>query len=307
MATLLFFLACSFFLNSCFAALNVTRINKGDLYVYGDGAYIGMFLVTPKGVIVVDAPPSSNSNGNSVLDSVRNVTDKPIKWVIYSHHHLDHVGSASLYPKDAEYICHKQAAKNIEQVGLPPCTLKVNNDGYDLKIDSEHLIQLRYHKPIHTPGNLYIYVPHYKLLMLVDFVFPQWGPYHSLGMASTLTVYNQSFADVLSYEFDYYVGGHVDRIGSRNDVLVQQQLFNDIMSSVKEGLSTVQFGEIAEEQGGFNGKNTFSIYGAYSEAVAEYCADKVLNKLGWSKKLIDAAAFMQTHCFLVYEAVTVNY
>jgi glyoxylase-like metal-dependent hydrolase (beta-lactamase superfamily II) len=284
----------------------VTQINKGDLYVYTDGGYMGLFMVTPKGVIVVDSPPSSNSNGNSILASIANYTNKPVKWVIYSHHHLDHVGSMAIYPDDAEYICHKDAADKIKGAGLPECTRKIK-DEYDLKVDDQHLIQLRYHGPIHTPGNLYLYVPKDKLLMLADFVFPQWGPYGNLGMQSSLLIYDQHFKIVLDYDFEYYVGGHVDRIGSRDDVKTGRQFWWDLIASIKQGYQTVSMDDIVKANGGFNGTNTFTIYRAYSNAVDQFCINNMLNTLGWAKKLIDAAAFMETHCFLTYEYVGINY
>jgi len=264
-------------------------------------------MITPKGVIAVDSPPTSNSDGNSILETIAQYTDKPIKWVIYTHHHLDHVGSMSIYPKGAEYICHKHAADEIEESGLPPCTTKVGNEGHTLKIDKDHIIQLDYHGPVHTPGNLYIHIPAYKLLMVTDFVFPQWGPYANLGMQSSLITYEKAFDIVLAYDFDHYVGGHVDRVGTRQDVLVGRDFFNDLVDVVKEGYATVDIGPIIEANGGFTGTNTFTIYRAYSNAVDQYCIDKMLNELGWSEKLIDAAAFMETHCFLVYEYIGINY
>jgi len=241
------------------------------------------------------------------LESIGEVTDKPVKWVIYSHHHLDHVGAMSIYPSEAEFICHKSASDEIKGSGLPKCTRKVNNEGYDLKIDNEHLIQLRYHGAIHTPGNLYIYIPNYKLLMLADFVFPQWGPYGNLGMQSSLITYDQAFDVVLGYDFDYYVGGHVDRIGSKDDVKQGKKLWQDIQESVKMGMETISMEPIIAANGGFTGTNTFTIYRAYSKAVEDFCVDRVLNELGWSTKLIDAAPFMNTHCFLTYEYIGINY
>jgi len=217
------------------------------------------------------------------------------------------LGRCQCFPKMPNTFVTKKAADEIAGAGLPACTTKVGNDGYKLKIDNEHMIQLDYHGPIHTEGNLYLWIPYYKLLMLADFVFPQWGPYANLGMQASLVQYSQAFDVVLAYDFEYYVGGHVDRVGSRQDVNLGRQFWNDLVSTVKEGYQTVQLQPIVDANGGFNGTNTFTIYRAYSNAVDKYCIDKMLNDLGWSTKLIDAAAYMETHCFLVYEYVGINY
>ena len=47
-----------------------------------------MFLVTDKGVVVVDAPPSL---GEKYLRAIAEVTDKPVKYLIYSHAHIDRI------------------------------------------------------------------------------------------------------------------------------------------------------------------------------------------------------------------------
>jgi len=99
----------------------------------------------------------------------------------------------------------------------------------------------------------------------------------------------------------------VNQIGTRDDVLIGRQFWEDLVETVKEGYATIDIAPIIEENGGFTGSNTFTIYRAYSNAVDQYCVDKMLNELEWATKLTDAAAFMETHCFLVYEYIGINY
>jgi hypothetical protein len=56
------------------------------LYWVTDGSYNTMFLVTDKGVVAVDAPPSL---GQKYLRAIAEVTDKPVNYLIYSHAHID--------------------------------------------------------------------------------------------------------------------------------------------------------------------------------------------------------------------------
>ena len=62
-----------------------------NLYFLTNGAYNTMFMVTDEGVIVVDAPPAI---GDKYLKAISEVTDKPVKYVVYSHSHADHIGAA---------------------------------------------------------------------------------------------------------------------------------------------------------------------------------------------------------------------
>jgi glyoxylase-like metal-dependent hydrolase (beta-lactamase superfamily II) len=61
-----------------------------DLYFFYD--YSGsnsVFLVTDEGVLVIDTGQHPRA-GQDLMDRIRKITNKPIKWVINSHFHGDH-------------------------------------------------------------------------------------------------------------------------------------------------------------------------------------------------------------------------
>ena len=47
-----------------------------------------MFLVTSDGVVAVAAPPTLGAN---YLKAIAEVTRQPIKYLVYSHEHTDHM------------------------------------------------------------------------------------------------------------------------------------------------------------------------------------------------------------------------
>src|SRR5260370_26980815 len=81
-------------------------------YLVTAGFYTTMFMTTGVGTIAVDPPPSL---GDKMLRAVRDVTSEPIRWVVYSHSHADHIGAAGMYPKDAMYIAHKETLGRLER------------------------------------------------------------------------------------------------------------------------------------------------------------------------------------------------
>lgn len=125
-----------------------------------------MFLVTGEGVIVVDAPPSI---GTKINDAIAEVTNEPVKYLVYSHAHKDHIGGAYVLPVEAEIVSQK------DTLGL----LKIANDT-DRPLptqifDNETMItlgnatlRLFYGGPYHQNGNIFIYSPQHKILMVVD-------------------------------------------------------------------------------------------------------------------------------------------
>ncbi len=71
-----------------------------------------MFMVTDKGVVAVDAPPTI---GNNYLKAIAEVTTKPVTYVIYSHAHIDHIGAAGIFPKNATFIAQQETAAECKE------------------------------------------------------------------------------------------------------------------------------------------------------------------------------------------------
>lgn len=61
----------------------VDEINN-NLYCVTDGLYNAMFLVYDQGVVMVDAPPTI---GKNLMLAVKEVTDRPITHLVYTHSH----------------------------------------------------------------------------------------------------------------------------------------------------------------------------------------------------------------------------
>ena len=77
-----------------------------------------MFVVTSEGVIATD--PIGYLRPQAVttyIDEIKKVTDKPIKYVIYSHHHYDHIAGGKPF-KDlgATFIAHVRAKEYLSQL-----------------------------------------------------------------------------------------------------------------------------------------------------------------------------------------------
>ncbi|MGB8934158.1 MAG: MBL fold metallo-hydrolase [Candidatus Nitrosopolaris sp.] len=83
---------------------------RDDLYWVTDDAYITMFLVTDNSVIAVDAPPTLGENYQAIAE----VINKPVTHVIYSHAHIDHIGSAGIFPRNATYIAQQETAAELQ-------------------------------------------------------------------------------------------------------------------------------------------------------------------------------------------------
>jgi glyoxylase-like metal-dependent hydrolase (beta-lactamase superfamily II) len=280
---------------------------RDHLYWVTDGSYNTMFLVTDKGVVAVDAPPTI---GNNYLKAIAEVTDKPITYVIYSHAHLDHIGAASIFPKNATFIAQQETAAELQRAKsaakngtmVPPIPTVTFNKNYTLQIGNQSL-KLDYYGVNHLSGNIFIYAPKQKTLMLVDVIFPGWVPFPYLAIAKDVAGFINAHDIALNnYNFDTIVAGHLTRLGTRNDVMIQKEFVSDLEKAAGKANQEVLFSKVASQVGRFD--DPWLIFSKYIDAVNENCVNNMLPK--WENRLGGAQQFMSTHCFTMAESGRVD-
>jgi glyoxylase-like metal-dependent hydrolase (beta-lactamase superfamily II) len=265
----------------------------GGVYMVTDGIYQSLFVVSTHGVILVDAPPTL---GKMIGYAISNVTNIPITHFIYSHSHSDHVGGAYLYAsqtKDTQIIGHTLTKQKLAEVPDPerrPFPTKVFDDNYTLHVGNQTL-ELSYKGENHELGNIFVYSPAQKVLMLVDVVFPGWVPFAQLADSTNIPGWIQAHHQILEYDFIHYIGGHVGRSGSRNDVQTQLEYVSDLFNNCNASLqltmtnnpilgASALLGPVSQ----LNPGNYWAQFKIFSDIVAEYCAnttnEKWLGKLG---------------------------
>jgi len=280
---------------------------RDHLYWVTDGSYNTIFLVTEKGVVAVDAPPSI---GKNYLKAIAEVTNKPIAYVIYSHAHLDHIGAAGIFPKNATYIAQQETAGELQRAKsvaknasmVPPIPTVSFSKNYTLQIGNQTL-NLDYYGNNHLPGNIFIYAPKQKVLMLVDIVFPGWVPFPYLAIAKDVAGFIKAHDIALNnYDFNTIVAGHLTRLGTRNDVIIQKKFVSDLEKAASKANQEVLFSKVAQQVGSFD--NPWLLFSKYIDAINENCVKDMLPK--WGNRIGGAEQFMSTHCFSMAEAERVE-
>jgi glyoxylase-like metal-dependent hydrolase (beta-lactamase superfamily II) len=308
----------------------VEEIRDG-LYWVTDGSYNTMFLVTDEGVVAVDAPPSIGAN---YIQAISEVTDQPITHVIYSHSHLDHIGAAaSIFPENATYIAHEAIAQELQRAHnglqmtnttaeeaddshfapaqipaynvsqLPPIPTETFTQNHTLQVGNQTLL-LNYHGNNHEEGNIFIYAPEQRTLMLVDVIFPGWVPFVYLALAEDVYGYIQAHDIVLNnYDFDTFVGGHLTRLGTREDVRIQREFITDLINASNNANQNVTFGEILQKVGGPT-MNVWLLFSTYLNTVDEQCVNEMLPK--WQNRLGGVEEFILTQCTTMTESLRIE-
>jgi glyoxylase-like metal-dependent hydrolase (beta-lactamase superfamily II) len=217
----------------------------GGAYGITSGTYNTMFLVTKKGVVVVDAPPEL---GEGLRIGIEETTGKPITHLIYSHAHTDHIGSAHLLAREnVKIVAHELTAQFIKAARddnrpVPNETFK--GASTELRVDGERIV-LEYAGDWHQAGNLFIHLPEQQILTAIDSFAVKNAPFFRLGLAADVPAYFDAMDHMLEYDFETVVSGHTSLFGTPEDVQTNREYIRDLRASAIEALRTVDPREAA--------------------------------------------------------------
>ena len=276
----------------------------GGLYFLGNGAYNTMFMVTEGGVIAIDAPPAI---GDKYLQAISEVSDKPVRYFIYSHTHKDHVGAAYIFPDNATYIAQEETANQLSLANdsnrpLPDITF---TDKYEIRVDNKPVLELDYPGVTHEAGNIYIYAPKQKALMFVDVIYPGWVPFNGLGGSENVTGFMDTPDKIANnYSVDRFIGGHLTRIGSMEDIWAQKEFISDLKTTSQQVLKNVSFGDMAKVVGSSNPGNPWAITNSYLEEMTNQCTVQLADK--WKDRLGGVDIFLDDNCAAMLKSLRLD-
>src|SRR6266511_2492161 len=217
---------------------------KRNLYWITDGTYQSAFLTTSDGVVLLDAPPTIGNNIQRAVDQIAsaNGVSNKVNYLVYSHHHSDHVGAASLFDKNVTRIGHEETRNLLLRDDDParPPNEETFQDRRTLEIGGER-IDLAWFGANHSPDNIVIHLPDHDTLMLIDIVNPGWAPVFLANLTEDIPGYLEAPANALAYPWKHFIGGHLGRLGTRDDLTLHQQYMADIAESSRKAIDTVDY------------------------------------------------------------------
>jgi glyoxylase-like metal-dependent hydrolase (beta-lactamase superfamily II) len=269
------------------------------LYMVTDNAISSMFMVYDKGVIVVDVPQAYAAK---LRTAIREVTDKPITHVIYSHSHADHIGGTKELGGHPVIIAHEETERLLAEANdpsrpLPTVTFK---DKYVLR-QGNQMLELSYHGVGHEPGNIFIYAPRQKVLMVVDTVFPGWMPWRRLALAQNVRGLFRQVEEIKAIDFDKFVGGHVARWGTKADVQLQLDFMNDLRDASAAALKSTKFGE---ELNPADAANPWAFFDNYIDRDVVACMNTLEPK--WKDRLAGYDVFIWDQCLVMEQSLRID-
>jgi glyoxylase-like metal-dependent hydrolase (beta-lactamase superfamily II) len=278
---------------------------EGNLYWVTDGTYQSAFLTTADGVVLLDAPPTIGHNIQRAVDEIAsaNGVSNEVTHLIYSHHHADHAGAASLFTAngDVALIGHEETRNLLLRDDDParPAPEETFGDSRSLEIGGAR-IELFWHYANHSPDNIFIHLPDHDTLMLVDIVNPGWAPVYQSNLTEDVQGYVKAPETALAYPWKHFIGGHMGRLGDREDIALHQRYMADIEAASRHALDSVDPTPYFVKYG----ENTWAAVRGYLDAVAAAAATPVIEK--YTGVLASADVFTASTTFHVMQSIRLD-
>ncbi len=130
----------------------ITKITD-DIY-YASGYALGgvQMVITDQGLVIIDTTESKET-AKVILEEFRKITDKPIRYIIYTHGHVDHVcGSTVFMEEGAQVIATRETvdflSKDFGSLG------RFHNRSRHIQfgdIAEDYALERAYEPPVHLP------------------------------------------------------------------------------------------------------------------------------------------------------------
>ena len=260
--------------------IQTTKVDGTDgVYIFRNVNHQSIFIVTNDGVIVTDPVAYGRpTGGQTYLDEIRKVTDKPIKYMIYSHHHFDHIAGGKVF-KDAgaRVIAHHLAKKRLEVLKDPHTVLPdevVSDKGRVIKLGGT-VVELNYLGLNHSDSTLVLRLPKEKIIFVVDTI--PVGQVPGRGMIDIHPLETEAFLQkVYLMDWERLIPGHPgvgDRLGTKKDVQDQLGLLQAASEEMKKLAQEGKCWEPAEKEFKLAGYEKWPGYAGGLPFIARrYCA-----------------------------------
>lgn len=222
-----------------------TKVDGTDnVYIFRYGGGQAMFIVTSAGVIATD--PIGYGRPEAVrtyLDEIRKITNQPIRYVIYSHHHFDHIaGGKPFKDAGATFIAHRRAKERLAVLKDPHTVLpdETFDDKRTIRLGNTTL-ELTYMGLNHSDSTIVMSLPREKIIFTVD-VIPVGG-FPGRGMIDSYPLQWEEFLKkVVTMDWERLIPGHPGaggRLGTKQDaqdlLALLQHASAEVQTLAREG------------------------------------------------------------------------
>jgi glyoxylase-like metal-dependent hydrolase (beta-lactamase superfamily II) len=203
-----------------------------SLYSFGAGMAFNAFMITDEGVVVMDSFDKEFAEAS--LAAIRKVTDRPIKYLIYSHNHYDHISGGEVFKTAGATILSHEAAANwlkghpSPDVAMPDQTWSGSRS--ELRLGSSQ-INLLHFGASHGEGMTVFEFPREKVIYTVDLVVPKRVAFAYMPDFFPKE-WERTLTEMSKLDFDRVMFAHNAAVGPRTSVADQLKFLQDLRAAI---------------------------------------------------------------------------
>src|SRR6202163_1804651 len=225
---------------------STTKVEGTDgVYIFRYQGHQAMFVVTPVGLTATDPIAERRPAAAAYIAEIRKITQAPIKYVVYSHSHFDHIAGGKPF-KDlgATFVAHRLTKRLLEQRKNPDIVvpdLVVDDGGGKIELGGTTL-ELLYLGKNHGDNSLIMRLPKEKIIFAVDFL-PLSGTQFRIMADTYLPDQEDSMKKLLAMDWDKLIPGHPGaggrQVANKDDVKADLDYMLDLSAAVKKATEEV--------------------------------------------------------------------
>lgn len=232
-----------------------TKVEGTDnVYTFRNGNHQAMFVVTKAGVIATDPVAYGRpTGGQTYVDEIKKVTNQPIKYLIYSHHHYDHIaGGKAFKDAGAKVVAHERAKARLAVLKDPHTVMPdetVSDKGRTITLGGTTL-ELKYVGLNHSDSTLVMRLPKEKIIFVVDLI-----PVASIPGRGMIDFYplesEDSIKKIIAMDWERLIPGHPGpggKLGTKEDAKNLLAFLQDASSEVQKAAREGKCWDAAEKE-----------------------------------------------------------
>ncbi len=215
-------------------AREITQVS-GDLYRFRNKFHYSVFLVTPAGIIATD--PINAEAAQWLKQELAKRFSQPVKYLIYSHDHGDHISGGEVFADTASVVAHEKAKEAIIREKRPTAIPEIIfSDRMSLELGGQK-VELIYVGRNHTDNSIVMRFPAERALFAVDFIPVNSLPWKNLH-DSYIEGWIESLRRVEALDFETLVPGH-GSLGRKDHVRMvrgyMEELWRQVVKYARQG------------------------------------------------------------------------
>ncbi|WP_405369489.1 MBL fold metallo-hydrolase [Nonlabens sp. Asnod2-A12] len=221
-----------------------------------------LIQVLEKEVVMIDSQFAPLSD--KLMTAIKKITEKPISFLINTHHHGDHTGGNENFNSDqVTVIAHENVLKRLEASDknegfLPEKTIE---EEYELVLDDHNNMIIHVHNA-HTDGDSFVYLLNNNVVHMGDVMFNGGYPFIDLKSGGSITGYIAAQKQVLTTinKDTKVVPGH-GPLGDYQDVERSIAMLDDLRTQISEAIASGKSREEVEKDATITEKYEKAGYG----------------------------------------------